>query len=267
MSFIGDTDLYNLGARLRGEVQGPERLQQALRDEDDLDEFYHLFGHEVCYAQVWSRDALSREERALAIFTMIAALGPRSGALRVHTRGVIRSGGTRAQLRQVLAMLTWYAGNPIGAQATETVREALKDIQDPGAQRHPQTVVPVPAADLLARGRELRLKVLGESRRDSAAGSAHEAHERLLDSHYFGVLWSNTDLTLKQRCLVLLAILCGANRLDDASTWFAAALRLGYKPDELEEFVLCVGVYCGELTYSCVRRALLSAQEAGGASP
>src|SRR5438045_234939 len=110
MSLIGDPELYKLGAQLRAEVQGAERVNQALRDEDDLDEFYHLFGHEVCYAQVWSRGGLSRQERALAIFTMIAAFGPASPVLRVHARGVIRSGCTRAQLRQVLAMLTWYAG-------------------------------------------------------------------------------------------------------------------------------------------------------------
>lgn len=259
MSTVGDARMYQLGAQLRGEVQGPERLDQALRDEDDLDEFYHLFGHECCYAQVWTREGLSRLERALATFSMIAALAPGSSTLRVHSRGAIRSGCTRAQLRQVLAMVTWYAGVPIGCQATETVRAALAGIHEAQA-RERQAAPPAPPAsvDLIARGRELRARVLGEQGSDSATG-AHGAHERMLDSHYFGVLWSNTDLTLKHRCLVLLGVMCGANRLDDAQTWFAAALRLGYRADELEEVVLSAGAYCGELTYSKARMALRAA--------
>jgi alkylhydroperoxidase/carboxymuconolactone decarboxylase family protein YurZ len=134
MKFAADTELYELGARLRGEIQGPERLSQALRDEDDLDEFYHLYGHECCYAQVWARDTLSRLERSLVTFSMIAALGPQSGTLGVHVRGAVRNGCTRAHLRQVLAMLTWYAGVPTGCQATETVRKALKSIPESAVQ-------------------------------------------------------------------------------------------------------------------------------------
>ena len=81
----------------------------------------------------------------------------------------------------------------------------------------------------------------------------------MLDSHYFGVLSSNTDLSLKHRCIVLLGILCGSNRLHDAEMWFGAALRLGYQPEELEEVVLSAGAYCGELTYSRAREALAAA--------
>ena len=260
MSQVGDVRMYELGAKLRGEVQGPERLNQALRDEDDLDQFYHLFGHECCYAQVWTREGLSRLERALATFSMIAALAPGSSTLRVHSRGAIRSGCTRGQLRQVLAMVTWYAGVPVGCQATETVRAALADI--PEAQAREGEAAPQvqsSSVDLVARGRELRARVLGEPSSGNSVTGAHGAHERMLDSHYFGVLWSNTDLTLKHRCLVLLGVMCGANRLYDAQTWFAAALRLGYRPDELEEVVLSAGAYCGELTYSSARTALRAA--------
>ena len=259
MSFVGDPHLYKLGAALRAEVQGPQRLSQALRDEDDLDEFYHLFGHECCYAQVWSRGGLSRLERALTTFSMIAALGPSSDTLRVHVRGATRSGCSRAQLRQVLAMVTWYAGVPVGQQATATVRAALKDLPEAEAARVPDAAPAASSGDLIERGRDLRLRILGKSRADAKVTETHSAHERMLDSHYFGVLWSNTDLSLKHRCLVLLGIMCGSNRLHDAEMWFGAALRLGYQPEELEEVVLSAGAYCGELTYSRAREALAAA--------
>ncbi|NDZ18766.1 hypothetical protein C7T35_21290 [Variovorax sp. WS11] len=259
MSFIADPHLYQLGAQLRSEVQGPERLSQALRDEDDLEEFYHLFGHECCYAQVWAREGLSRVERALATFSMIATLGPSSGTLAVHVRGATRSGCSRAQLRQVLAMVTWYAGVPVGQQATATVRAALKGVPEAEA-RQTQAATPTSTnADLVAQGRELRRRILGDSNSEPGATDVHKAHERMLDSHYFGVLWSNSDLSLKHRCLVLLGVMCGSNRLHDAEIWFGAALRLGYQPHELEEVILAAGAYCGELTYSRARQALTAA--------
>src|SRR5437868_2369596 len=176
MSFIGDPRLYELGATLRGEVQGPERLSQALRDEDDLDEFYHLFGHECCYAQVWARAGLSRVDRALATFSMIAALGPASGTLLVHVRGAIRSGCSRAQLQQVLAMLTWYAGVPVGQQATATVRAALIDVPEAEAPQRPIATAVSANGDLAACGRELRARVLGDTRSDASGADAHDAH-------------------------------------------------------------------------------------------
>lgn len=256
MTFLADPNLYNLGARLRGEIQGPERLSQALRDEDDLDEFYHLYGHECCYAQVWVRDSLSRLERSLVTFSMIATLGPQSSTLGVHVRGALRNGCTRAQLRQILAMVTWYAGVPTGAQATETVRKALKSIPEADKQTASSPRPSTEGVDLVVRGQELRHRVLGDWLEDKTQ-SSHGAHERMQDSHYFGVLWSNEDLTLKHRCLVLLGVLCGANRLNEAPTWFSAALRLGCTAEELEEVVLSAAAYCGELVYTPLRKALL----------
>lgn len=262
MGMKADEGLYERGAALRAEVLGPERLQQALRDEDDLDVFYHLYGHECCYAQVWSRDGLSRLERALSIAAMLAAQGPSSETLRVHTRGCIRAGATRAHLRQVLAMVTWYAGVPVGSQATTNVRAALQTIPEAAGLAQ---AVSTPPTNLAENGRALRQKILGETADTGSTGdSAHAAHARMLDSHYFGVLWSNTDLSLKQRVLVLLGVIFGSNRLDDAEQWFAAALRLGCSSDELEEFLLSAGAYCGELCYARGRRALQAALQSRG---
>ena len=260
MGLFGDPELYRRGAELRGEILGRERLNQALANEDDLDEYYHLYGHECCYAQIWSRDALPRLDRALTIAAMLAALGPSSETLRVHTRGCIRAGATRAQLRQVLAMVTWYAGVPTGSQATATIRAALKDVPEAAARERavnpPSSGQPV---DLESRGRELRKRVLGEaSDRGSAESDAYKVYARMRDTHYFGMLWSNPDLSLRQRALVLIGVICGSNRLDDAETWFGAALRVGCQRDELEDALLAASLYCGELVYARVRRALLN---------
>jgi 4-carboxymuconolactone decarboxylase len=261
MALFGDPELYRLGAQLRGEILGRERLEQALRDEDDLDEYYHLYGHECAYAQVWSREALPRLDRALVIAAMLAALGPKSETLRVHTRGCIRTGATRAHLRQVLAMVTWYSGVPVGSQATATMRAALQDIPEPGArQRAVNPKADATPTDLARQGRELRQRVLGEiSADDDSRSEAHQAHARIQDTHYFGVLWANGDLTLRQRALVLIGVMCGSNRLHDAETWFAAALRVGCQQEEIEEVLLSAAIYCGELTYASARKALLSA--------
>jgi 4-carboxymuconolactone decarboxylase len=259
MGLNGNPDLYRRGAELRGEILGKERLEQALRDEDDLDEYYHLYGHECAYAQVWTRDGLPRLERALFLAGLLASLGPLSETLRVHTRGCVRAGATRAQLRQVLAMVTWYAGVPVGSQATASMRAALQNI--PEAQSLPRATNPTaPSEDLATRGRVLREHVLGSaSNKNSSEASAFLAHESMQDTHYFGMLWSNEDLTLKQRVMVLLGVICGSNRTADMGMWLSAALRVGCTADELEELLLTAGIYSGELTYAAARKDLLAA--------
>jgi 4-carboxymuconolactone decarboxylase len=252
MAFVGDSELYELGLKLRTEIVGPERVKQALGDEDDLDEYFHLFGHECAHAQVWSREALPRKQRSLVTVAMLATLGPSSGTLRVHARGAIRNGCTRADLRQILAMVTWYAGVPVGGEATRTVRSALEPEEQAGVsiptRRSGQT-------GLRERGRTVRERILGAQETATAHG-AHDAHERIQETHYFGILWTDGDLSVPDRCLVLIGILLGANRLDDAETWFAVALHAGCKGEELEEVLLTASIYCGELIYGPARRAL-----------
>lgn len=258
MSTIGDLELYQRGAQLRGEILGRERLEQALAKEDDLDEFYHLFGHECCYAQVWSRNGITRKDRSLAIVSMLAALGPGSETLQVHVRGAIRNGCSRAQLRQILAMVTWYAGVPVGSMATVTIRVALNKVPEAEA-RSSEASISDAAGDLAERGRQIRKKLFGEQTPGATSESgAHAAHERALDTHYFGVLWSNMDLTLKERCFVLLGVMCGSNKMDDAELWIGAALRAGCQREEIEEILLSAAFYCGELIYAGARRALLA---------
>jgi 4-carboxymuconolactone decarboxylase len=255
MAFVGDSELYELGLKLRTEIVGPERVKQVLGNEDDLDEYFHLFGHECAHAQVWSREALPRKQRSLATVAMLATLGPSSGTLRVHARGAIRNGCTRADLRQILAMVTWYAGVPVGSEATRTVRAALESEGRAG--------VSIPTGRSGGRGcasaEGCCVSESSERSRLPPAHGAHDAHERIQETHYFGILWSDGDLAVPDRCLVLIGILLGANRLDDAETWFAVALRAGCKAEELEEVLLTASIYCGELIYGRARCALVAA--------
>ncbi|NYT44622.1 hypothetical protein H0A64_07265 [Alcaligenaceae bacterium] len=62
------------GAEFRGEILGPERVEQELRDEDGSNVFCSLYWHECVYVQVWARDVLPRLERALFIAAMLVAI-------------------------------------------------------------------------------------------------------------------------------------------------------------------------------------------------
>lgn len=259
MSLIGSSELSQLGIALRTRILSNDRVDQALAHEDDLDEFYHLFGHECCYAQIWSRELLAPSTRSLVTVAMLAVQGPLSETLGVHIRGALRNGCTRAELRQVLAMVTWYAGVPVGSAATKTVRAALAKAPEAQASATLRKSVCLDGVDLVARGRELRLRLLGPqaSEQSKAASGAHETYLRMRDGHYFGVLWSNEDLSLKQRCLVLLGVIFGASRYDDLKTWLRAAIRVECSAEELEEVLLTASAYCGALSYERARETLL----------
>lgn len=248
MSVFGDKKLYDTGAALRGEILGAERLQQALADEDDLDHYYHLYGHECAYAQIWARPQLSRHDRALSILAMLCALAPSSHTVRVHIRGCIRVGCTRGEIRQVLAMVTWYAGVPVGSLATHNVREALGGVPEEAA-RIPAHYSDDAPKDLDQRGAALMVRLGIAPVRSTPDGSAHAAHADIQRTHYFGVLWSNTELGLRERALVLLGVICGCGRTTGAARHFALARKAGCTAEDIEEVLLSAGIYCGELVY------------------
>ncbi|MDO8276517.1 MAG: carboxymuconolactone decarboxylase family protein [Burkholderiaceae bacterium] len=150
MSLIGSSELSQLGIALRTKILSNDRVDQALAHEDDLDEFYHLFGHECCYAQIWSRELLAPSTRSLVTVAMLAVQGPLSETLGVHIRGALRNGCSRATARKSVSL---------------------------------------DGVDLVARGRELRLRLLGPqaSEKTKVASGAHEWGSRSTSSPGVGI--------------------------------------------------------------------------------
>jgi 4-carboxymuconolactone decarboxylase len=101
-----------------------------------------------------------------------------------------------------------------------------------------------PAA--LARGREIRRQVLGETHvSHSHAVDALSQPKTRLSEYVWSRIWARPGLTLKQRSIANLSMLTALNRPRELRLHINGALNNGLTKEEISEVLLQTGVYCG----------------------
>jgi 4-carboxymuconolactone decarboxylase len=89
----------------------------------ELDEPFFDATLDHLFAEVWSRRALSVRERRLVTLTVLMSLG-HEATLRLHLGAALRSGDlTDAEVDELVLHVTHYAGWPLGAVASQLVRQ------------------------------------------------------------------------------------------------------------------------------------------------
>jgi 4-carboxymuconolactone decarboxylase len=112
------------GAERRSRAQGAkaDKLQDALVA---LDPVLGRWANEYVFGEVWADDALSFEERMLVAITALAAQNRRN-QLRNYLHGALQDGIPAAKLREVMKMMTVYAGFPVAIEAMSELDAVLK---------------------------------------------------------------------------------------------------------------------------------------------
>ncbi|WP_148573824.1 carboxymuconolactone decarboxylase family protein [Nocardioides caldifontis] len=112
------------GPERRGRAQGrkADRLQAAL---GELDPTLARWADDHIFGDVWAEDALGFDDRMLVAITALATLGRRN-QLRNYLHGALQSGRTPEELREVMKMLTVYAGFPVAIEAMLELDAAVK---------------------------------------------------------------------------------------------------------------------------------------------
>ena len=119
---------YKAGRAMRAIVLGPDYVQQAFDNANDLNMPFQEVATEFAWGSVWTRPGLSLRDRSLATLSMCIALN-RPAELRIHLRGAIRNGITRTELRELLLHSFLYCGGPAALDAYKAVREELPLIE------------------------------------------------------------------------------------------------------------------------------------------
>ena len=79
---------------------------------------------EFLFAEVWSREELSRRDRSLVVVSALTALG-RKDELDIHVPGAIHHGVTKEELEELMLMLSAYAGFPFAVEGMRVIVEKL----------------------------------------------------------------------------------------------------------------------------------------------
>jgi 4-carboxymuconolactone decarboxylase len=122
-----DKATFERGLEIRKSVLGKEFVENSLKTADEFNMPMQELVTEYCWGAVWGREELPHKTRSMLNLAMLSALN-RPHELKMHLRGALRNGVTRAEIREVLLQVAIYCGVPAGVDAFRNAREVFAEI-------------------------------------------------------------------------------------------------------------------------------------------
>jgi 4-carboxymuconolactone decarboxylase len=121
-------ELFERGLEIRKSVLGAEFVEKSIASADDFTMPLQRLVSEYCWGAVWGREELPKKTRSLLNIAMLSTLG-RNHELKMHTKGAIRNGCTKDEIREVLLQVAIYAGVPAAVDSFRVAKEALAELE------------------------------------------------------------------------------------------------------------------------------------------
>lgn len=119
-------DLYDRGLKLRKEMLGSEAVDKRMSAFGDFGEPLQNIINTYAYGDVWSRSALPRGVKSLAMVAMMAAAG-KPNELRVHLAGALSNGCRPEEIQEILLLVAMYCGIPAANEAHRMAVDVLRE--------------------------------------------------------------------------------------------------------------------------------------------
>jgi 4-carboxymuconolactone decarboxylase len=120
-------ELFAEGLATRKAVLGNEYVEASLNSADEFSMPMQILVTEVCWGKIWNRPGLDRKQRSLVNLGMITALN-RPHELKVHVRGAINNGLTKAEIQEVFLQTAIYCGAPAALESFRLAREVFREM-------------------------------------------------------------------------------------------------------------------------------------------
>jgi 4-carboxymuconolactone decarboxylase len=121
-------EIFERGLAIRKDVLGSEYVENAMRNADEFNMPMQELTTEYCWGYVWGREGLPRKTRSMLNLAMISALN-RPHELKIHVKGALKNGVTKAEIREVLLQVAIYCGVPAGVDSFRIAREAFSELE------------------------------------------------------------------------------------------------------------------------------------------
>ena len=125
-------DLFETGLEIRRAVLGRDYVNGAIAAADDFNRPMQELVTEYCWGKIWGRPGLDRRTRSFLNLAMITALN-RPHELKLHVKGAIRNGVSKAEIAEVFLQAAVYCGVPAAIDSFRVAREAFKEMDAEGA--------------------------------------------------------------------------------------------------------------------------------------
>jgi 4-carboxymuconolactone decarboxylase len=162
------TDRYRRGLRTFHDLMSGSNPPGFITALSEISPELAQWSMEFVFGEVLAREALDARVKQLAIVSMLATVGNRAEALRLHVAGALGCGATTAEVIEVLIQISVYAGFPTALNAFAVARSVFEG--SPAAKADTITLGDAPQSEKNAVRRERGLAALAAT--SSASGEA-----------------------------------------------------------------------------------------------
>jgi 4-carboxymuconolactone decarboxylase len=118
---------YEKGLAARRAVLGDAYVNNALAGADDFSRPLQDWVTEQAWGEVWVDETLPRKTRSIINLAMLAAIN-RPHELKIHLKGALNNGVTRAEIRAIFLHCGVYCGAPAAVDAFRLAREVFAEV-------------------------------------------------------------------------------------------------------------------------------------------
>jgi len=102
--------------------------------------------------------------------------------------------------------------------------------------------------DLHDRGLKLRVEMFGREaveKRMNAFGEFGKPLQHIINAYAYGDVWQRPALPPATKSLVMVAMMAAAGHVNELGVHLRGALKNGCKPEQIQEVLLLLALYCG----------------------
>ena len=122
-----DVTLFEKGLEMPRAVLGAEYVDRSIANVDEFNKPFQKLVTEWCWGEVWTRPGLDKKTRSMLNLAMLTALN-RPNEVRLHVRGAINNGVTKAEIQEVLLQTCIYCGVPAALESFRIASEVIKEM-------------------------------------------------------------------------------------------------------------------------------------------
>lgn len=119
-------ELFDKGLKVRREVLGEAYVDNALKNADDFSRPMQELVTQMAWGEIWTRPGLDRRTRSFMNLAMITALN-RPHELKLHVRGALNNGLTKAEIMEAFLQTSIYCGMPAALDSFRIAREVFAE--------------------------------------------------------------------------------------------------------------------------------------------
>ena len=121
-----DRERFEKGLEIRRRVLGAEYVDRALEADDEFNSPMQELVTEYCWGEIWGRPGLEPRTRSLLNLAMLSALN-RPREIKIHVRGALNNGVTKAEIAEVFLQVAIYCGVPAAIDSFRIARDVFDE--------------------------------------------------------------------------------------------------------------------------------------------